>query len=163
MLLQYLVKFQKSIFMMYNKRCYLKAYHVCQTIKCFMSYGTINTDTVTIVAYSVYDMPQTCSNMPMPLIKCTVYNALVSATVLHQTCTSVHWRYTTVADKLMAGWHPILFIAVDQAEFRKVRLGRVIRALFARKFVQRCMLRVQRAASNIPACLNKISAISKNM
>jgi len=46
-----------------------------------MPYGWIDIDTVTVVAHGVYYMPQTCLKMPMPLINCTVNNALVSATV----------------------------------------------------------------------------------
>jgi len=49
--------------------------------KRFMSYGRIDIDTVMIVAQSIHYMPQTCLKMQMPLINCTVSNALVSATV----------------------------------------------------------------------------------
>jgi len=60
-------------------------------------------DTVTTVAHNVHYMPQTRLKMPMPLIDCTVNNVLVSTTVPRHARTSVHWRYTTMADKLVAG------------------------------------------------------------
>jgi len=72
----------------------------------------------------------------MPLINCTVNDALVSATMPRHTCTSFHWYYTTMT-KIATG------PAVDHTGVRKVRYGRVNRELLVRKVIQWRMLSVQ--------------------
>jgi len=64
-----------------------------------MSYGWNDIDTVMTVARGVHYMLQTCLKMPIPLIICTVNNALCHVIRAFQF---IDVTYTTVADKLAA-------------------------------------------------------------
>jgi len=116
----------------------LKSLSCVLKIMCFMTYGWIDIDTVTSVACIVSYMPQTCLEMPTPLINCTANNALVSATEPR----------TTTADKLSAGWHPINCSGQDWVPRSEIWSSESGVACSKRRTVTKCSLYRRRSCQH---------------